>query len=222
MIKKTENIVKYKDIGLVKYVYNRKARNFTIRINQTGEVRVTVPRYGSMNRAESFLLGKRAWVQRKIEHINMQNSHIMVLKEGMILEIGDRQHILRSSKMNGSLEESFWHILRTEARHLLPGRVERISQRTGLSYTDIRIKKMKSRWGSCTSQNRINLNAWLVLLPDHLIDYVILHELVHTIHKNHSAEFWNYLDRLVEGRSKMYRQELRANKILYRIEDEEI
>ena len=80
---------------------------------------------------------------------------------------------------------------------------------------------MKSRWGSCTSENSINLNSWLVLLPDHLIDYVILHELVHTIHKNHSPEFWNYLDRLADGKSKIYRRELRTNKIIYRVQNDE-
>ena len=73
---------------------------------------------------------------------------------------------------------------------------------------------MKSRWGSCTVKNGINLNSWLLMLPDYLSDYVILHELAHTRYRDHGPRFWEYLDVLTEGRSKELRKELRAQQIM--------
>jgi predicted metal-dependent hydrolase len=73
---------------------------------------------------------------------------------------------------------------------------------------------MKSRWGSCTAKNSINLNSWLMMLPEHLSDYIILHELVHTRHRNHSQDFWNTLDQHLQGRSRELRKELRRYRIM--------
>ena len=218
MIKITENIVEYKGIGAVKYIYNRKARNFTIRINQKGEVRVTIPRFGRQKQAEAFLFGKSDWVKAKLQDIEKKNAHILVLKEGKELRIRDKRFVLSAAKNGKDIESAFWTILLNEAKQVLPERVKDISERFALPYQGLKIKKMKSRWGSCTPGNSINLNSWLVLVPDHLIDYVILHELTHTIHKDHSKRFWIYLDKLCGGKALSLRKELRQYPISYRVE----
>ena len=218
MIKITENIKEYRDIGVVKYVYNRKARNFAIRINQKGEVRVTIPRYGSMKRAEYFLLERKKWITVKLAEIKRRNSDLLILKEGAKIEIREKQFVLKSGMNGGDLESAFWKILLKEAKNILPGRVEKISVNHDLPYKDLKIKKMKSRWGSCSTRNSINLNSWLILLPDHLIDYVILHELVHTVHKNHGPDFWALLEKLSGGKGRSSRRELRNQRIMYLLE----
>ena len=218
VIKITENIREYEDIGVVKYIYNRKARNFAIRINQAGQIRVTVPRYGSMRRAEYFFLERKHWVEEKLSEIKRKNSNILVLKEGTELRIRDKLFVLTAGTNGGDLESAFWKILLREAKTILPSRIEEIASLHDLSYKDLKIKKMKSRWGSCSSGNSINLNSWLILLPDHLINYVILHELAHTIHKNHSQAFWNELQKLSQGRARLLRKELRNYRIMYRVE----
>ena len=81
-------------------------------------------------------------------------------------------------------------------------------RRHGLSYRRVFVKNQKTLWGSCSAANNINLNVNLVRLPDELRDYVILHELVHTRHKNHSRTFWRALDRLV-GDGKRFQRQLR-------------
>jgi hypothetical protein len=73
------------------------------------------------------------------------------------------------------------------------------------------VKNQKTRWGSCSEKNNINLNANLVLLPDELIDYAILHELVHTRVKKHSKRFWDELDKLV-GNAKKLDQKLKKHR----------
>ena len=73
---------------------------------------------------------------------------------------------------------------------------------------------MRSRWGSCNHKRGINLNSWLVMLPDQLSDYVILHELVHTRFPHHGPGFWEALDSITGGQSKALRKALRMRRIM--------
>jgi len=95
---------------------------------------------------------------------------------------------------------------RVQARRLLVERLSELARRYDFQYNKVFVKNQKTRWGSCSSANNINLNANLVRLPDELRDYVILHELVHTRHKNHSREFWRSLNQLVGDGKKLQRQ----------------
>ena len=83
-----------------------------------------------------------------------------------------------------------------------------LAEKYGLSFADLRVKNLKTRWGSCSSVNNINLNIHLMRLPEHLIDYVILHELAHTIHKNHGKGFWQTLDKF-SGNARLLAKEMR-------------
>jgi len=211
---KQENIVCYKEIGVVNYVKNRRARNLSIRINRKGELRVTVPGYVSIRKAEGFLWSRKNWVLEKLAEINKNASQY---KEP---EVGD-QVILRGKKIpirlleqEKSAEDALWRILLLEAKAYLPNRVASLADVHGLKYSGLKIRRMKTRWGSCTAKNSINLNSWLMMLPDHLSDYVILHELVHTLHRDHSHRFWEALDRLTEGSSRQLRKELRTYQIM--------
>lgn len=65
----------------------------------------------------------------------------------------------------------------------------------------MKINSSKHRWGSCTSKRNINLSLYLMMLPEHLINYVILHELTHTIELNHGQRFWQILDQLCDGKA---------------------
>ena len=73
------------------------------------------------------------------------------------------------------------------ARKMLIDRLIKISKKTGLSFNKVSIRNQKTRWGSCSFANNISLNIKLINLPEKLIDYVIYHELVHTVEKNHSS-----------------------------------
>ena len=95
-----------------------------------------------------------------------------------------------------------------QARTYLVPRLTAFSQHTGLEANRTTIRRQQSRWGSCTRTNNISLNANLLLLPSHIVDYVCLHELCHTIHHNHSRDFWRLLDRHCPG-ARRRRTELR-------------
>lgn len=89
-----------------------------------------------------------------------------------------------------NLQTAFEEFFHKKAESKLPNRVEKWSKNTGLTYSGIKVKKLEKRWGSCTPKNVINLNTDAIKLPYSLIDYLIVHELVHTKIKNHSKEFW--------------------------------
>ncbi len=99
--------------------------------------------------------------------------------------------------------------LRTEAKEFLPQMVARLAAEHGFRHGSVRVKFTKSRWGSCTVRNDINLSISLAALPRYLAEYVVLHELCHTVHKNHSARFHALLDRVTDGQSSSLNRELR-------------
>ena len=84
-----------------------------------------------------------------------------------------------------------------EAREKLGKRLSELAKKFDFKYNKLSIRSQKTRWGSCSSKNNISLNMKLLHLPDKLIDYILLHELVHTRVKNHSQDFWNELESVV-------------------------
>ncbi len=91
--------------------------------------------------------------------------------------------------------------IRNEARRRLPPMLEAVAQRTGLDYRRVSIRSQKTRWGSCSSRGTISLNDQLLFVPADTVDYLMLHELCHTRHLNHSRAFWQ----LVASHSPDYR-----------------
>jgi predicted metal-dependent hydrolase len=101
---------------------------------------------------------------------------------------------------------------RKQAKEYLPKRVEELAAKHKFDHKKVAVKNSKTRWGSCSFDNSINLSLHLMRLPDHLVDYVILHELVHTKIKNHSRDFWQLLD-IVSGNAKKLDREVKDCRI---------
>lgn len=99
--------------------------------------------------------------------------------------------------------------LRHQSRRLLLPRLQQLAQRHAFSYQRCSIHKTHGRWGSCSSKGNINLSLYLILLPRHLQDYVMLHELCHTRHMDHSPRFWALLDSLTAGQCEAMRREMK-------------
>lgn len=86
--------------------------------------------------------------------------------------------------------------LKKRARQTLPGWLEQVAERHGLTYSRVSIRCQKTRWGSCSSRKTISLNCKLLFLSPHLVEHILLHELCHTEHPNHTREFWAFFKRL--------------------------
>ena len=85
--------------------------------------------------------------------------------------------------------------LMSETKELLPERIQHMANTYDYKYGSIKIKPMKSRWGSCDSNKDITINCYLIHMPWEVIDYVILHELTHTVHMHHGSEFWTAIQK---------------------------
>ena len=102
--------------------------------------------------------------------------------------------------------------LRSRAKEILPGRLQKLATRHGFRYSSVSLRDSHTRWGSCSNRGSISLSIYLVLLPDELIDYVLLHELCHTVEMNHSERFWTLLDKACQCDSRTLRQALKKHK----------
>ena len=161
-------LIEHPEVGIIKYFKNNRAKRIIISL-KPGYVRVVIPRRQSFKNAKKFVESKLDWIKKNKVHMNLQ-----VEKKDKLPEID-----------------------RIVARKFLCKRIAELAQIHNFHYNRISIRKQKTRWGSCSTKNNINLNANLLHLPSELIDYVLLHELVHTKVKNHGEGFWKELDTVV-------------------------
>ena len=198
-----------------------KARNISIRIKPFEGVLVTVPRFLSFKIANDFVESKMNWIQKNLHKIQSQEQlktnftigstfqtkfHSIIidstsqikntfLKENKSIKIYiSSENKIQSIENQNYIRNVIEKILRIEAKSFLPKRVDELAKKHNFNYQKLAIKNTKTRWGSCSFKNNINLSLHLMRLSEELIDYVILHELVHTKVKNHSIEFWTTLD----------------------------
>jgi predicted metal-dependent hydrolase len=114
-------------------------------------------------------------------------------------------------RIQKSIRRAITEAWRIEAKKYLPGRVRELAVLHGFKYKSVYIKNAGTRWGSCSTVNNINLNVQLMRLPQNLADYVILHELVHTVQKNHGKDFWILLEKVTGNARNLDRQLKRYN-----------
>lgn len=165
----------------------RRSTRITLSVKPGGEVRLSFPVWVTQRRALKFLDEKQEWIAETRKKIAQKHPDLIQKRPGT--------HTMEA--------------LRAEAKTLLPPMVARLAAEHGFRHGAVRVKATKSRWGSCTSRNDINLSLSLAALPRHLAEYIVLHELCHTVHKNHSARFHALLDRVTSGQSKALNKELR-------------
>ena len=168
-------------------------------------VKIECPKYD-----ENSEFGTRSH-KLKISQHNGQTISVRVVN-GIISVKYPAAKNVHSFEVQKAIRKGIASALRKEAKDYLPKRLDELSQKYNLTFNKVFIKNMKSRWGSCSYKNNINLNMQLMQLPDYIIDYVILHELAHTIVRNHSKKYWSYLDKLV-GNAKVLDKELRNYSI---------
>lgn len=210
-----------------------RARRLSISVRPGGEVRLMIPRCMSHQQALRFLDEKVEWVMRARQRIAERCRPQVILPpyqtrlHSLSLEPVEGSEIRirvaagtvvvrypvdlapESDRVQEAIHRGIEEAWRLEAKAYLPGRVAELARLTGLRCGRVTIRNTRSRWGSCSVNNDISLSLHLMKLPDPLIDYIILHELCHTRHKNHGPRFHALLDHVCGGRHLILRRQLK-------------
>ncbi|MBR6141070.1 MAG: DUF45 domain-containing protein [Bacteroidaceae bacterium] len=118
--------------------------------------------------------------------------------------------ILKDKDIQAWITKTLEAFARKRVKARLVPRLLNMAKERGLTVNAVKVSSAKGRWGSCSSKGNINLSLYLVLLPHHLQNYVLQHELTHLLEMNHSPRFWARLDEVCAGKAKALRKEMRG------------
>ncbi len=186
-----------------------KRKTLALIVRNDGSLEVRAPLRLSQAAIQTFVESKAAWISRqrarlaaspappvKIGYAN--GSKLWLLGQLFTLEFSsesraihaDGQRLIVPARLQTKIESALAAWFRAEARRVITQRAEHYARAHGLRFTGIRINAARTRWGSCGATKRLNFPFRLVMAPPEVIDYVVVHELVHTVERNHSRAFW--------------------------------
>lgn len=168
-----------------------RRKTIAVQVKEDGHIVVRSPYSVPEKRVEQFLLEKREWIRIQQERLR---------------RIRENQHVITDEMRQNGIRM---------AKKMIPERVEFYAGIMGVSYGRITIREQKTRWGSCSSRGNLNFNWKLMLMPEGVLDYVVVHELAHRIEMNHSKAFWEQVERVLPDYRKRKDALSRAER-LYR------
>ncbi|MEO7364036.1 MAG: SprT family zinc-dependent metalloprotease [Candidatus Saccharimonadales bacterium] len=204
-------------------------------MTSTGAVRVTIPAWTPYQAGVQFARSRMTWINShrqpsgllqpgqaigKAHHLRFapqttsQRISSRVLAGQIVvgypssLDAGD-------SRVQNAARAASVRALRRQAEQLLPQRLADLATRHGFSYTSVSIKQLKSRWGSCDKSKHIVLNLYLMQLPWQCIDYVLIHELIHTRVLHHGPDFWQQFTLVLPTAKQIRRQMADYQPVLF-------
>ncbi len=218
------------DFGEVVLRKNVRARTIRIKVHPEKGVQVIAPTNCRDELAINFVIEKEVWIRKSLARMAHTKQKLTVFSEGsqfktythelvmckhakptLRMELKGKQLIVFYPENVSCLHErvqeftrkAVLQTLREEAKRYLPLRTLELANKHRFSVNEIGVRNNKTRWGSCSGKNNISLNIHLMRLPERLIDYVIMHELVHTKIKNHSKYYWNTLEKVLPGAHRL-------------------
>jgi len=230
----SQKIVDLPGVGSVILAKRRGTKNLRLSVKPNGQIRVGMPAWAPYSVGIKFALQRADWIVA-----SLTKRQIIVLKNGQRIGKSYRLSFVsvsRPAKTSTRLGRNSITVtshrpsddpdvqikaakaceraLKTEAQKLLKQRLDEIAKAKNFSYRELRIKRLSSRWGSCSNDGRITLSYFLIQLPWHLIDYVIVHELIHTRHLNHGQDFWALFEQILPGAKQLRKEIKRYDPVL--------
>jgi predicted metal-dependent hydrolase len=177
------HIFEIHDIGRIKLVKSRKARNLVASLEATGDIRVAVPYWASFKEAEKMITARNGWIKKYLSKMEKaRHKHKQLIQDLPI--VSDRK-----------------------AKNIIMDRYQYLVMAHNFDFgLKVTFRRQRTRWGSCSAKNNISLNLKLARLPESLIDYVILHELAHTKIRSHKQPFWTELSKYIQNPKKSDKQ----------------
>lgn len=229
-----KTVIEHPVLGAVTLSRTRRARRITVTVRPPGRITLSFPMRCPKRDALAFLDEKAEWTLQTLARQREKWTERLIE-----MPYATRQHALRfdpqdtasvttritadeilvryplslhygAPEVQEAARKAIVETLRREAKELLPALTEEIARQHGFRYRSVTVRATVSKWGSCSGKNDLSLNLYLLRLPDHLVRYVVTHELCHTVHKDHSARFHALLDKTTGGNDKLYSRELRG------------
>lgn len=206
------------DIGDVVFMKRKNSRSIRIKVSFDGIINVSLPIWAPYKEAIYFVKSKNEWILSQLKdnfHYQIKaderigKAHrvriVYESRDNIVSRVTNSEIIIKlpllksesSESVQQELRKAAIRALKKEAKVLLPQRLDELAKKYKFKYRSVSIKNLKSRWGSCSSQKDIALNCFLMQLPWDLIDYVLLHELLHTRIMAHGNAFWSELNNFV-------------------------
>ena len=161
------------DITLPVIFERSNRKTLSISVTDTCELKVKAPARMSDKEIERFIMSKQFWIYKQVKRTEAVNE-----KRAVYSEAEERK-------------------LREKARRILTEKTDYYKKQLKVDYNKIRIGDQKTRWGSCSSKGTISYSWRLVLMPEDIQDYVVVHELSHLLEMNHSKEFWKHVEDII-------------------------
>lgn len=214
----TEKTVNIENLGPVTIYRKKQSTRIKITVKPGGEIRVSIPWGASFQSGEQFLIDKREWIEKTLEKLAQKPSANILIAQGNVFSTRNfryevapasvssvriryskeeklvcleypKEKEIEMPEIQKSLKKVIEGVLRFEAKRFLPSRAAELASKLGYEINRVTIKNNKTNWGSCSNLKNINLNIHLMRLPDRVIDFIIVHELVHTVIPNHGPKF---------------------------------
>lgn len=209
---------------------NSRAKSLKLAINKSGEVVVTTPRFIPQVVVRAFVQQHAQWISEQRVAINAKKTALDLSSDTILLfgtphkievdhnpraQIGVRaEHsrliITPIDHTTASQQKALERYLKTTAKQFILEKLEHWATTMDITYHQVAFKQQSTRWGSCSSAGNLNFNWRLVHAPTAVIEYVIIHELAHRVHMDHSRAFWQLVERY-DSEYRIHRGWLKRN-----------
>jgi predicted metal-dependent hydrolase len=212
----------------INQIIRSKRKTIALIVQRDGALIVRAPLKASGKSIREFVEKNSAWIQKKQAQVRtavppppkqyIPGETFLFLGKEVPLEIVKGQkialeldtHFKLAETALGNAERVFQHWYREQARQILSERARLFAERHNLHYQKIRIGSARTRWGSCSAKGVLSFSWRLILTPLEIVDYVVVHELVHTLVHNHSQRFWKQVEKILPDYGE-HRKWLRRN-----------
>lgn len=224
---------------------SHRARRLRMQINEEGKLMIIAPLSISLEKIEHFISGNGEWIEKHIQKAKEKHQKIIphryqtgdvfwLLGEAcqLIVKTSSKKRSkvqwqknqlcvsidknTAESAQGGAVKKSLAIFFKKKADEVIRDRLEYLNEAYGFKYNWVTLRDQKSRWGSCSKKGNLNFNWRLIMAPIEIIDYVVVHELCHLRHLNHSHQFWSMVAESIHDH-KARRRWLKEKGYLLRI-----
>ena len=223
-----QKTVEIEGIGEVVLTKRRGAKSIRLTIGADGVVKASMPTWVPYQAGLAFISTRKEWIaEHRKPRTLFKDGDLIGKSHRLHFEVKDidkvrtrinptevrvtfgPQQAPSSKSVQDAIKRAALRAIKQEGESLLPGRLRELAIKHGFSFKSVDLKQLKARWGSCSHKKEITLNIFLMLLPWQLIDYVLVHELVHTKVLHHGPDFWAEFQRVMPD-AKQRRKALKS------------